>query len=128
LLLTPSAGAEPSADAKAAIVSVISSQIDAFRRDDGAEAFGYASPNIQAKFETPSGFMRMVVEGYFPVYRPKSVRFLDLVRQDELLIQRVLVEGPDGAFYLALYPMVQMHDGTWRVDGCYLLRAAGQGI
>jgi hypothetical protein len=128
LVLAPQVRAEPSADAKAAIVSIISRQIDAFRRDDGAEAFGYASPNIQAKFGTPAGFMRMVIEGYFPVYRPKSVKFLDLAWHDGLLIQHVLIEGPDGAFYLALYPMAQMPDGTWRVDGCYLLHAPSQGV
>jgi len=118
--------AESSAEAKAEIVSVITRQIDAFRRDDGAEAFGYASPEIQAKFGTPAGFMHMVIEGYFPVYRPKAVRFLDLVEHEGSLIQHVLIVGPDDGAYLALYPMVQMPDGSWRINGCYLLRVPGQ--
>lgn len=118
--------AEPSARAKAEIASIITRQIDAFRRDDGVEAFSYASPDIQAKFRTPAGFMQMVIEGYPPVYRPKSVRFLDLVEHEGNLIQHVLIEGPDDGAYLALYPMVQMPDGSWRINGCYLLRVPGQ--
>ena len=42
-----------------AIEDVISSQIDAFLRDDFATAFTFASPNIQRLFGTPGpGWMR----------------------------------------------------------------------
>ena len=112
---------------RAAVVGVIERQIEAFRRDDGAAAFGLASPGIQRTFGSSQAFMKMVIEGYRPVYRPRRVEFLDLIEEDGRLIQRVLVEGPDGNLYMALYPMIRMEDGSWRTDGCYLLRQPGRG-
>lgn len=112
---------------RAAVAGVIERQIEAFRRDDGAAAFGLASPGIQRSFGSSEAFMKMVIEGYRPVYRPRRVEFLDLVEEDGRLIQRVLIEGPDGNVYMALYPMIRMEDGSWRTDGCYLLRQPGRG-
>ncbi len=48
---------------RAAIRQVIEAQVDAFRRDDGSAAFGYASPTIQGMFGTPEIFMDMVRQG-----------------------------------------------------------------
>ena len=50
--LATAAGAQPAVSAadQAAIRDVIQSQVEAFRRDDGAAAFGYASPSIQGMF------------------------------------------------------------------------------
>lgn len=130
LLLTalPSNAAEKIDDGmRAAVAGVIERQIEAFRRNDGAAAFGLASPGIQSTFGSSQAFMKMVMEGYRPVYRPRRVEFLDLVEEDGRLIQRVLVEGPDGNLYMALYPMIRMEDGSWRTDGCYLLRQPGRG-
>ena len=58
---------------QAAIRSVIAAQIEAFRRDDSAAAFSFASPTIQRIFGTPDQFMAMVRSGYQPVYRPREV-------------------------------------------------------
>jgi hypothetical protein len=41
-------------------------------------------------------------------------------------VQRALIVGPDGAAVVALFPMVQMPDGSWRVDGCVLVPATGK--
>ena len=35
--------------------------------------------------------------------------------------QRVLVVGPDGVPVIAVYPMQRMPDGSWLINGCYLL-------
>jgi hypothetical protein len=59
---------------QAAIRQVIQNQIAAFRRDDGAAAFSYASPSIRAQFGSPENFMHIVRNAYQPVYRPSSVR------------------------------------------------------
>ncbi len=53
----------------AAIQSVISKQLDAFRRDDGPGAFSHASPSIQMMFQSHQRFMAMVQRGYAPLYR-----------------------------------------------------------
>jgi len=45
-LATPAFAQDLSAADRSAIRDVIQSQVDAFRRDDGEGAFGYASPSI----------------------------------------------------------------------------------
>lgn len=117
--LTGSATAQTPAD-RQAIQGAIAGQMEAFRHDDGAAAFGFATPDLRAIFRTPERFMAMVQQGYQPVYRPNAVTFGSLEAQGEHLVQRVEVVGPDGQPYLALYYMLQGADGVWRIDGCEL--------
>ena len=113
---------------KAQIETIIRLQMDAFQRDDGTEAFSYASPGIQKQFGTSAIFMMMVKQGYQPVYRPQSVTFLGVEIKDGAVIQSVAVVGPDGASYTALYPMEQQADGTWRIAGCFLVKEPGEAV
>lgn len=106
---------------KAAIRDVIQGQVDAFRRDDGDAAFGYASPMIQGMFGQPDVFMDMVRQGYPPVYRPRVFDFREIVDLNGEIAQKVHVVGPDGRPVTAVYPMTQLPDGSWRINGCYLL-------
>jgi hypothetical protein len=127
-LLTGAASAQqpdsrpaPVSDAeRATIQSIIQHQVDAFRRDDGPAAFGYASPAIREMFGTPDIFMDMVRQGYPMVYRPRLFEFAEIVTRDGRPTQKVRVIGPDGRRHTAWYPMTQLPDGTWRIDGCYL--------
>lgn len=112
--------AEPNAADQAAIRQVIEAQLQAFQRDDAAAAFGYASPDLQAKFGTSSVFMGMVKSGYAPVYRPKTVEFRAVTDSARGLDQQVFVIGPDGRGYIAHYMMERQADGSWRIGGCYL--------
>jgi len=116
----------PPAD-RQAIQQVISEQIEAFRRDDGAGAFGYASPDIQMMFDNPARFMAMVRQGYQPVYRPRSVAFGNAMIVDGNLVQEVAVIGPDGRPRLAEYAMEREPDGTWKIAGCRLLDRPSPG-
>lgn len=106
-----------------AIQGVITRQIEAFRRDDGAAAFAFAAPNIQMLFGTPERFLDMVRQGYQPVYRPRAVEFADLLVEDGQVVQRVELVGPDGAPRTALYTMERGPDGQWRISGCILVRS-----
>ena len=117
---------KPDAAVQAEIISVIESQIAAFRRDDAVAAFSFASPTIRAQFGDAGTFLAMVAALYRPVYRPRRLEFLDLKSVDGQLVQRVLVMGPEGEFVMALYPMVRV-DGRWRINGCFLVRPPGQG-
>lgn len=104
-----------------AIRQAIEGQIHAFLRDDGATAFSFATPAIQSQFQTPDVFMQMVRSGYQPVYRPQAVTFKDIIEFNGGPAQRVVVIGPDGVPVMAIYPMRQMPDGAWRIDGCFIL-------
>ena len=111
----------PEAD-RQAIRRTIENQLEAFRRDDGAAAFSYASPEIQRQFRTPEAFRHMVRHGYPQVYRAAEVDFRDLVTAEGAPMQAVLVVGPDGGTAMALYRMQKQPDGSWRIDGCALLK------
>ncbi len=126
-------GMAPAQDAIApsdhtAIRSVIEAQIAAFRRDDGVAAFSLASPSIQGIFGTPGQFMEMVRSGYQPVYRPRSVNFQNPSATQSGWDQPVVVVGPDGRAYLALYSMQRQGNGSWRINGCRLLLLVEESV
>ena len=115
------------ADASA-IQQVIQDQMAAFKIDDWAAAFAYATPSIQTKFQNPQVFSQMVTQAYQPVYRPRGVEFRELKPSEFGPTQEVYVIGPDGFSYLAYYTMEKQPDGTWRINGCYLVRAPDESV
>jgi hypothetical protein len=108
-----------------AIRRVIESQLAAFQRDDGPGAFAFASPTIRSIFVTPETFLAMVKNTYQPVYRPREVAFRELVSLAGAPAQEVYLVGPDGQAVIALYVMERQPDGSWRVNGVYLLQVPG---
>jgi hypothetical protein len=124
LALAPAlAGAPAISDADArAVRAVIEAQLDAFKRDDAARAFSYAAPGIRNAFGTAEKFMAVVREQYAVVYRPRSVSFEAPLMAGEDLVQPVHLIDGDGHAWMAIYPMVKLPDGTWRINGCHLAR------
>ena len=122
------AGAQTNDADKAAIQAVIQSQIAAFQKDDGPTAYGYASPTIQQKFGNPEIFMEMVRTGYAAVYHPREVEFRDLKSENGRLLQEVFVVGPDGRPALAIYEMQRQSDGSWRINGCWLVQTPDKSV
>jgi hypothetical protein len=120
-LALPAAAADIGAGESAAIHSIIQGQIDAFRQDDGAAAYGFASPTIRQIFPSVGAFMDMVRGGYQPVYRPRSLAFGPLTDSPYGPQQKVFLVGPDGKSWVALYTLQRQPDGTWKINGCVLL-------
>ena len=114
---------QAAADDSTDIQKVISDQIAAFQRDDGAEAFSYASPNIRRMFGNADTFMRMVRQGYPSVYRPQSFEFQEVVEIQGRLVQDVLFVGPSGEVEIGSYLMERQPDGTWRINGVVMRKA-----
>jgi hypothetical protein len=114
-------GTAPVGDAdKAAIRSIIQSQMAAFQKDDAAAAFAFATPLLRTRFGSADNFMAMVRQGYQPVYRPSQVSFGILEQTADSVIQHVLVVGPDGEVHEALYFLERQPDGSWLIGGCLL--------
>ena len=125
----PARSDDPVAPADAtAIRQVIQGQMNAFKLDDWGAAFAYASPGIQAKFESPQIFRQLVTGAYQPVYRPRGVEFREVKASEFGPTQEVFVVGPDGLSYLAYYTMERQPDGSWRISGCYLVRATDENV
>ncbi len=113
-----------SADESSAIQQVITKQLAAFQRDDGTEAFSYASPGIRRMFGNADNFMRMVKQGYPSVYRPQTYEFREVVEIQGRLVQEVLFVGPSGEVEIASYLMERQPDGTWRINGVVMRKAS----
>ena len=79
---------------RAAIRDIIGRQVEAFRRDDGDAAFGFASPIDPGMFGTSDIFMDMVRQGYQPVYRPRVFDFREIVELHGQVTQKVHVDRP----------------------------------
>lgn len=105
---------------------VIERQIEAFRADDFAEAFTYASPMIRGIFGTPERFGNMVMNGYPMVWRPSDMRFLDRRVEDGRVYQQLSVRGPSGRYHVLDYQMVETPEG-WQINGVQVLPAADVG-
>ena len=115
-----------SATDKAEFQRIITAQITAFRADDGPAAYDFAAPVVQNIFPTPEIFMTMVKQGYPQVYRPQSFNFTEaLIDPMGRPAQKMIVVGPDGKSYVALYSMEKQPDGTWRIAGCTMLEIPG---
>ena len=125
-LLLPGIAVQAEDKRRAGIVDVIEAQLEAFQRDDGSAAFGFATRDIKAMLGTPADILNMVVEAYQPVYRPRAVTYLDLIQENVSLVQRVLFTKPDDKQVLAFYMMARQPDITWRIAGCVLIELTGQ--
>jgi hypothetical protein len=114
---------------RAAIRQVIEGQLAAFKRDDGAAAYGFASPMIQQKFGTAENFITMVKTAYPAVYRPQAVEFRELASNDDMgVVQKVFFIGPDGRGVLAYYQMERQPDGSWKINGCFVTVAPDTSV
>jgi hypothetical protein len=100
---------------------VIDSQLKAFIANDGALAYSYAAPNIKQIFPSAEIFMEMVSKGYAPVRQPKDYFFGKVHETSPTsIIQQVILTGPDGKDYEAVYTLELQPDGTYRITGCSL--------
>lgn len=108
------------------IQGVIGNQIEAFKADDFAQAFSYASPNIQGIFKSPENFGNMVRNGYPMVWRPNGLEYLDLREVAGLLVQRVRIRDARGVEHLLDYQMVKL-GGDWKINGVFAVKAPDVG-
>lgn len=104
------------------IEATIDNQIEAFKSDDFAEAFSFASPNIQSLFQTPENFGRMVIQGYPMVWRPAEVRYLELREVAGSLLQQVMVTDAAGDVHILEYQMLEFGAG-WKINGVQIVKA-----
>jgi hypothetical protein len=118
----------PTAPAPAEWQSVVKGQIEAFKRDDGPAAYGFAAPGIQAMFPSPDIFLGMVRKAYPPVYRPSSIAFGEMTQTDRGPAARVFLTAADGTNWIALYRFEQQPDGSWKISSCQLLKDTAPSI
>ena len=99
----------------------IDAQLRAFQADDSALAYSYAAPNVKQIFPTVDIFMGMVETGYQPVRKPRNYAFGKVQEMSATsIVQQVLIVGPDGKDYEAVYTLELQPDGVYRITGVSL--------
>jgi hypothetical protein len=109
--------------------SVITNQIEAFRRGDAGAALGFAGAGFRTHYSDPAAFYADIKRmGYGPIVDSRGHSFGGFERvEDHAVLQIVTVQGPDQGLYEALYRMGE-EDGGWRVQGVFMRKQAGVGI
>ncbi len=116
------------ADADASEVQgIISSQIDAFKKEDGAKAYSFAAPEIHLIFPSPDMFMGMVRQGYAAVYNPQQFQFGPFAVEGNFFKQLVDITAADGTGWTAEYTLSRQPDGSLKINGCRLMKRPGVG-
>lgn len=111
------------AEVKAA-QSVIDGQLKAFKANDGEKAYSFAAPNIKQMFPSVESFMTMVTHGYPPVSQAQRYDFGKVEEMGPTkIVQQVLIVGPDGKDYEAVYTIEMQADGSALITGCSLKAA-----
>lgn len=111
---------EPAAEAQA----IISAQIEALMAEDADRAYALASPDIRGLYPDKDSFFAMVKKNYEPVYHAGNYAFgrSKLVGGGELVFQEVMITGPDGKDWTAIYEMRLMDDGSYKVNGVKMMK------
>ncbi|MGO4449996.1 DUF4864 domain-containing protein [Phyllobacterium sp. TAF24] len=120
LVAAPAAADEPLDTGQ----SIIKKQITAFLSDDATTAYSFASPGIQGKFINKDVFFDMVKRAYQPVYRPGNFAFGRNKVSDSEIMQEVVISGPDGKDWTALYQLTKQPDGSWKINAVRVMQAA----
>lgn len=106
----------------------IESQLNAFLAGEDALAYSFAAPNIRTMFPTQDAFMAMVRNGYPQVHRPRNFAFGKVEEPGPgRVVQHVLIQGPDGKDYEAVYTLELQPDGVFRITGVSLRAATTLG-
>jgi len=126
-LLAPAAAQDDTAPWQATVTS----QIEAFRAQDGAAALALAGAGFRDQFDgQPDAFYAAVLAtGYEPVVQSRSHSFGDFAMVSATVVaQVVLLVGPDQGLYEALYQLENEPDAGWRVLGVMLRKQKGVAI
>ncbi len=120
LLLAGAAAAEDyDAGTRTALQNVISKQLEALGRNDGAAAEAFAAPGIRSQFPDPAKFYGMVKDHYGALIKPKSTTFNGVEDSPHGPLQKMTVVAADGTVWSAIYAFEKV-DGEWRISGCAL--------
>jgi VCBS repeat-containing protein len=127
-LLNNSHGAEPklklSKDVvKKDVITVIESQLAAFRTNDFAKAYTFAASSIKDHFSFEQ-FQDMVKRGYPAVAKSKSASFGVALDDGQQAVVDVSVKGPDDKTIRYQYMLI-LEDGKWRITGVMPKVSAG---
>jgi len=107
-----------------AIRLTISQHIAAFQRRDTQAAWALASPNLQARFISPNGYMAMAEAHYPALFEAQNFDFnaraKRLGQYKQTRVQNLFLTDQRGKGYWVAFTMQKQPDGSWKIAGCQL--------
>ena len=107
-----------------AIRLTISQHIVAFQRRDTQAAWALASPNLQARFTSPNGYMAMAEAHYPALFEAQNFDFnaraKRLGQYKQTRVQNLFLTDQRGKGYWVAFTMQKQPDGSWKIAGCQL--------
>ena len=111
-----------------AVQTTIGSQIEAFLSGDNDRAYSFAAPSVKRYFPTSDAFVGMVKAGYEPVYAPRGYSFGRFGERGDEAYQEVMVTGPKGREWIALYTLRKQGNGDYLITSCQIAPSNAQPI
>ena len=126
LVLTPASASAESVDQ--VVQTTIGSQIEAFLSGDNERAYSFAAPSVKRYFNNPDAFVGMVKAGYEPVYAPRGYSFGRFGERGDNAYQEVMLTGPKGREWIALYTLRKQSNGDYLITSCQIKPSNAQPI
>ena len=128
---TPSPGQATGAHAatesvKKELTTVIDGQLAAFRANDYAKAFSFASAGIQSMF-APEDFEKMVKAAYPVIAHSVSSEYGVMFDTGEEAVVNVRVQDADKKNVEYQY-LLKKESGTWKINGVSEVKAEGLSV
>ncbi|MEW7007987.1 MULTISPECIES: DUF4864 domain-containing protein [unclassified Lentilitoribacter] len=102
---------------------VISDQLSAFIKNDGARAYSHAAPSIKKMYPNPTHFMAMVERGYGAIYRSTTYDFGRSKVENGNIYQELILTGERGNTWESIYALSKQDDGSWKIMGVQMRRS-----
>lgn len=109
------------------VQSTISSQLEAFLKDDFDTAFTFASPSIRSMFQTAENFGQMVQRGYPMVWRPQEFTFLEHRTDTAGRAQDIQIIDQSGTAHYLRYFLIDTAKG-WKISGVQFLNPSDYSV
>lgn len=105
-----------------AIRETVRSQLDAFAGDDAAAAFELATTSVRTLFGDADHLLQVIKRQFPPVYRHRDAVFSAPEIIGGRALQLVRLTDAECQVWVAVFVMRQETSGSWRIDGCRLVK------
>jgi len=105
-----------------AIREAVQSQLDAFADDDAVTAFELATTSVRTLFGDADHLLQIIKRQFPPVYRHRDVVFSIPEIVGGRALQLVRLTDAECQVWVAVFVMQQETSGSWRIDGCKLVK------
>ena len=107
---------------------IVSLHLQAIRNRDAHEVWHYTSGEFRGKFRSPRAALAEVKKSKKALYNHLSFDFVETIRHDETLIEKIELITRSGRRVIAFFKLEKDDEGMWKIDHITLLQPDSQAI